>query len=90
LPTFSEQLQNQEQLQNLLKETMKENKTLQNKNAKLESKYVELFKEHKLLKKDHTTFITFLAQYFSRNQNSEEPQPIFQEIAIGLYELAEL
>lgn len=32
--------QNQEQLQILLKETMKENKSLQNKNAKLESKYV--------------------------------------------------
>lgn len=36
--------QNQEQVQILLKETMKENKSLQNKNAKLESKYVELFK----------------------------------------------
>ena len=41
---ISELGQNQEQVQILLKETMKENKSLQNKNAKLESKYVELFK----------------------------------------------
>ena len=36
--------QDPQQIQILLKETLKENKSLQNKNTKLESKYVELFK----------------------------------------------
>jgi hypothetical protein len=36
--------QTQEQLAGLLRDTIKENKTLQNKNSKLETKYVELFK----------------------------------------------
>jgi hypothetical protein len=32
---------------------MKEIKTLTSKNSKLESKYIDLFKEHKNIKKDH-------------------------------------
>jgi hypothetical protein len=39
-----ESAQSQEQLAGLLRDTIKENKLLQNKNSKLESKYVELFK----------------------------------------------
>lgn len=62
--TTPEQGQNQEQMQILLKETMKENKSLLNKNAKLETKYVELFKEHKLLKKDHAVFVSIFLRYF--------------------------
>lgn len=51
---------------------MKENKSLQNKNAKLESKYVELFKEHKLLKKDHAVFVSFFGRFFKEGEEAEK------------------
>ncbi len=39
-----ESVQTQEQLAGVLRDTIKENKLLQSKNSKLETKYVELFK----------------------------------------------
>lgn len=69
-----------DQLQGLLRDTVKENKSLQSKNSKLETKYVELFKEHKAYKKDHSTFLALLAKTL----------PNFAEQPLGLYELPEL
>lgn len=43
-PEISTTVQDSQQIQAILRETIKENKSLQSKNAKLESKYVELFK----------------------------------------------
>lgn len=74
----------------MLKETLKENKSLQNKHSKLEAKYVEIFKESKNLKKDHTVFVSFLAKYFNCESNLEASQQPFQEQPIGQYELSYL
>ena len=41
----------------LLKEKLKEVKTLSSKNSKLEAKYMDLFKENKSLKKDSTNLV---------------------------------
>lgn len=56
-----------QQLQLTLKETLKENKTLQNKNTKLEGKYVEVFKENKSLKQDRQSLISFLTAFFNED-----------------------
>jgi hypothetical protein len=43
---------------------------IQTKNSKLEAKYMELFKEHKALKKDHTLFVSFLGKLFNGDSNA--------------------
>ena len=53
-----------DQLLALAKEKTKEAKTLTTKNGRLESRYVEMFKESKLLKKDQVVFIDFLKIVF--------------------------
>lgn len=76
--------QSQEQLQ-ALKETIKENKILQSKNTKLEAKYVELFKEQKAVKKDHSVFLAFLSKLFNGEGNAETGKQAFQEAPVGQY-----
>ena len=71
--------QDPQQLQALVKQTMKENKSLQNKNSKLQSKYVELFKENKGLKTDKNNYVNFLTQLFS----TEEGKSNFVEAPLG-------
>jgi predicted nuclease with TOPRIM domain len=74
-------------LQALLKETIKENKSLQNKQSKLEAKYVEVLKETKALKKDHVVFTSFFINFFNGEGNVEPERQVFQEQALGQYEL---
>ena len=68
-----------------MKETIKENKILQNKNSKLEAKYVELFKESKAVKKDHSVFVAFLNKLFNVEGNAEAGKQAFQEAPVGQY-----
>ena len=73
-------------MQLLLKETMKENKSLQSKNSKLEGKYVELFKENKLLKQDRNNFVSFAASFFTDAEGKSQ----LQETATGQMDLKEI
>ena len=70
----------------MLKEKLKEIKSLQNKNVKLETKIVELFKEQKMLKKDHATFVSFFQSVYKPEGEFKG----FQEGALGQYELVDL
>ena len=58
---------------------------MQTKNSKLEAKYVELFKEQKAVKKDHSVFVAFLARLFNGDGSAEATKQAFQEAPIGQY-----
>jgi hypothetical protein len=54
-----------ETLITMINEKIKEITSLKGRNSKLESKYISVFKEHKLYKKDHEVSSAFLKMVFS-------------------------